>query len=112
VIVLRVAGLFFAFAEIVLALRLVLPFVEVPVALEDYVPTLVAVSDWFVQPFRAIIEPYDLEGVLADFGQLTEVALGPYADSIDPAVIVAMVGWAIISSFVLFVLRLIVRPGR
>ena len=39
-IFIRLAGLFFAFVQVTLLLRLVLPFVEVPKALQEYVPTL------------------------------------------------------------------------
>lgn len=111
-LLLRLVGLVFALIQVTLALRLLLPFVEVPAAFEAYVPQLVSVSDGLIAPFRAIIEPYDLEGILAEIGPLTEAALGPWADSLDPAVIVAMVGWGIVSTFVLFVMRLVIRPGR
>lgn len=110
-LLLRLAGLTFALIEIVLAMRLLLPFVEVPRQFREHVPALVALSDRLVQPFQAFIEPYDLKGALEELGSFSTEALGRYADSLDPAIIVAMVGWAVVSVFVLFVMRLVIRPG-
>jgi hypothetical protein len=112
VILLRLAGLAFAAIEIALALRLLLPFVEeVPPALSIYVPDLIEVTDTLMQPFERFVQPFDLGEAFGDLGQLAAEGLADYADALDPAVIVAMVGWAIISTFVLFLMRLIIRPG-
>jgi hypothetical protein len=111
VLVLRLAGLGFAAIQITLALRLLLPFVEVPGSLEGYVPTLVRVSDVLVAPFSALVEPYDLDPVLDELGGISRATLGAYAEGLDLGVAVAMVGWALVATFVLFVMRLVVRPA-
>jgi hypothetical protein len=111
VILLRLAGLVFAAIEISLALRLLLPFVEVPAALSIYVPSLIDVTDALIAPFDRFVEPFDLGEAFGELGTLAAEGLAGYADSLDPAVLVAMVGWAIVSTFVLFVMRLVIRPG-
>ena len=44
-IFIRLAGLFFAFVQVTLFLRLLLPFVEVPKGLAEYVPTLMEITE-------------------------------------------------------------------
>lgn len=110
-LLIRLVGLAFAAIQITLALRLLLPFVEVPRALRQYVPGLVAVTDALVAPFTEIAEPFDLTAAAADLGGRAGLALGDYAQQVDPAVVVAMVGYALVSAFVLFVLRLVFRPA-
>ena len=107
----RLLALGFALVQAVLGLRLILPFVRVPKGLHDYVPTLITISDWLVAPFKLLISPYDL-------GQLTRLPGGgdlgfpKYLNQVDPAVVVAMVGWAIVSGLAIFALRVVTRPGR
>jgi hypothetical protein len=110
VIFIRLAGLFFAFVQITLVLRLALPFVEVPEGLEEYVPTLMAVTDLWLAPVEAVIERFALTDVaesLAMTGE--ELVTGP--EEFEPVVLVAMVAWAVAAVFALFVLRLIFRPA-
>ncbi len=109
-LVIRLAGLFFAFVQITLALRLALPFVEVPVGLEAYVPTLLSVTDLWLLPIDVIGERFEITGMagdLAEVGQATVV--GP--EEFEPNVIAAMLLWGLIAWFSLFVLRLIFRPA-
>jgi hypothetical protein len=110
VLLIRLAGFFFAFVQITLALRLLIPFVTVPDALEDFVPPLLVMTDWWLAPFNFLLERLDVLGVEVTLP--TAVVDGEIVvpTEFEPAVVVAMVGWAIIAAFFLFVLRLIFRP--
>ena len=68
-ILIRLAGLFFAFVQITLFLRLLLPFVEVPKALAEYVPTLMEITDLWLSPVVAVVERFEL-------GDLAQGAVG------------------------------------
>ena len=110
VLLIRLAGLFFAFVQITLVLRLALPFVEVPPSLLEYVPALLDVTDLWLLPVEAIVGRFEIAGVaegLAEVGQ--DAISGP--EQFEPLVIVAMVFWALAAWFTLFVLRLIFRPA-
>ena len=106
----RLAGIFFAFVQITLALRLLLPFVEVPAALEDFVPTLLVVTDLWLTPWVAIIDALDVMGTGANLDTATQDGEVVVPTELEPAVVVAMIGWAIIAAFALFILRLLLRP--
>ena len=108
-ILIRLAGLFFAFVQISLALRLMLPFVEVPQGLTEYVPTLVEVTDLWMAPVLAVTERFEITGVADSLAAAGDGSVtGP--DEFEPLVLVAMVFWVGAAMFGLFVLRLIVRP--
>ncbi len=109
-LIIRLAGLFFAFVQITLALRLALPFVEVPVGLEDYVPTLVALTDLWLLPVDVIGERFEIVGLAGDLAEVGEASVsGP--EEFEPSVIAAMLLWGLVAWFSLFVLRLIFRPA-
>ena len=101
----------FALVQVVLGLRLILPFVQVPKALHQYVPTLISWSDALMAPFKGIITPYDL-GTLGGLPGGLDAGFGQYVNNVDPAVVVAMVGWGIVAGLTLFILRMVIRPGR
>ena len=109
-ILLRLVGLALALIQAALTLRLLLPFVNVPKGLRDFVPTLLDVTDLLIAPIKVIISPYDLGKVLRVPGG-GEMGLGQYVDKVDPAVLVAMVGWGIAGGLVLFIVRNVIRPG-
>jgi hypothetical protein len=110
VLVIRLAGLFFAFVQITLALRLVLPFVEVPEGLGEYVPALLRVTDVWLLPIQVIGERFEITGLAKDLAQAGEASLsGP--EEFEPGIIAAMLLWGLIAWFTLFVLRLIFRPA-
>ena len=44
--------------EAVLALRLLLPFMRIPNALEGVVPVLVSISDLLIAPFQVFFTPF------------------------------------------------------
>jgi hypothetical protein len=102
----RLVSALFGVIEAILMLRLILPFVRVPAGLGDLAPLIVRVSDWLVAPFRAIVEPYDLDTLLSGTGI---AGFGEYADRIDPAVVVAMVAYGFIGAICLFTLRVLGR---
>jgi hypothetical protein len=106
----RSAGLFFAFVQISLLLRLALPFVEVPEGLEEYVPALMNVTDLWIAPVLAVAERFELSGLTESLVQAgSEAISGP--EEFEPIVIVTMVAWAFAAWFSLFVLRLIFKPA-
>jgi hypothetical protein len=109
VLIVRLAGLFFAFVQITLALRLVLPFVEVPVGLAEYVPPLIDLTDIWMLPVEVVSEEFEITGLAADLAQAGEASVtGP--EEFEPGVIAAMLFWGLVAWFSLFVLRLIFRP--
>ncbi len=109
-ILIRLAGLFFAFVQITLVLRLALPFVEVPPALAEYVPGLVDLTDLWLLPVDAIASRFEITGVADDLVEAGGASVsGP--DAFEPLVIAAMFFWGIAAWFSLFVLRLIFRPA-
>lgn len=106
----RLAGLFFAFVQITLLLRLALPFVEVPEGLLEYVPALVDITDVWLLPVEAIVERFEITGVAEELAEVGDQSLsGP--EEFDPTVIVAMLFWGLAAWFALFVLRLIFKPA-
>lgn len=109
-IFIRLAGLFFAFVQITLLLRLALPFVgEVPQGLAEYVPTLMDVTNLWLAPVEAIVEQFEMGGMAESLGVTAEELIsGP--EEFEPVVIVAMAAWGVAAMFVLFVLRLVFRP--
>jgi hypothetical protein len=109
VLIIRLAGLFFAFIQITLALRLVLPFVEVPEALLEYVPALLDITDVWLLPVEAFAERFEITGLAGDIAEVGDASItGP--EEFEPLVIVAMLFWGVVAWFGLFVLRLIFRP--
>lgn len=108
-IFIRLAGLFFAFVQITLALRLVLPFVEVPDGLAEYVPTLIDITDLWMAPVLAVTDRFEITGVADSLASAADGSVtGP--DEFEPLVLVAMLFWVGAAMFGLFVLRLIFRP--
>ena len=108
-IFIRLAGLFFAFVQVTLFLRLLLPFVEVPKGLAEYVPTLMEITNLWIAPVSAVLERFELAGLAesaADIGKT--LVEGP--EAFEPVVLLAMIAWAVLAMFVLFVLRLVFRP--
>ncbi len=109
-LIIRLAGLFFAFVQITLVLRLALPFVEVPVGLQEYVPTLMDITDLWLLPIEAIAERFEITGVAESIAEAGDASIsGP--EEFEPNVIAAMLFWGLAAWFTLFVLRLILRPG-
>lgn len=109
-LIIRLAGLFFAFVQITLVLRLALPFVEVPEGLKEYVPTLLQVTDLWLLPVAAIGERFEITGLAQDLAEAGSGSIsGP--EEFEPIVLVAMLFWGVAAWFTLFVLRLIFRPA-
>ena len=109
-ILIRLAGLFFAFVQITLVLRLALPFVEVPEGLIEYVPALMDITDLWLLPVEAIVERFEITGLAESLAEAGDASIsGP--EDFEPNVLVAMLFWGVTAWFALFVLRLIFRPG-
>ena len=109
-ILIRLAGLFFAFVQITLVLRLALPFVEVPPGLLEYVPALMDLTDLWLLPVEAIVDRFEVTGLAEELAGVGDASIsGP--EEFEPIVLVAMLFWALVAWFSLFVLRLIFRPG-
>lgn len=109
-IFIRLAGLFFAFVQITLVLRLSLPFVEVPQGLVTYVPTLMEVTNLWLAPVEAVVERFEILGIAESLGVTAQELISGPAE-FEPIVIVAMFALAVVAMFVFFVLRLIFRPA-
>ena len=109
-IVIRLAGLFFALVQITLVLRLALPFVEVPQGLTEFVPPLMELTDLWLLPVETIIDRFEVGGLARELAEVGEGSIsGP--ETFEPLVLVAMLFWGVAAAFVLFVLRLIFRPA-
>jgi hypothetical protein len=110
VLIIRLAGLFFAFIQITLVLRLALPFVEVPPGLVEYVPLLLDLTNLWLLPVEAIVGRFEITGLAGDLAEAGDASIsGP--DEFEPLVLVAMLFWGAAAWFSLFVLRLIFRPA-
>jgi hypothetical protein len=108
-VVLRLAGLVFGVIQLLLVLRLALPFVHVPGGLQGYVPGLITVTDWLITPFNFVVRSFDLGPVSHDLSRLGGALPTGLANQIDAGLIVAIVGWAIVAGIVSIVLRLVFR---
>ncbi|RKY16571.1 MAG: hypothetical protein DRQ55_17710 [Planctomycetota bacterium] len=109
-IFIRLAGLFFAFVQITLVLRLALPFVEVPPSLLEFVPALLDITDVWLLPVEAIVERFEITGLAEELVAVGDDSVsGP--EEFEPLVPVAMLFWGVAAWFSLFVLRLIFRPA-
>ena len=109
-LIIRLAGLFFAFVQITLVLRLALPFVEVPEGLLEYVPVLMDVTDLWMLPVEVIAEQFEIIGVAEELTEVGDASIsGP--DEFEPMVLVAMLFWGLVAWFGLFVLKLLLRPA-
>lgn len=109
-LLIRLAGVFFALVQITLALRLALPFVDVPPSLSQYVSPLLDLTDLWLLPVETIAERFEVTGVADDLAAAGSASIsGP--EAFEPLVIGAMLFWALVAWFSLFVLRLIFRPA-
>ena len=105
-LLMRAVSIALALIEAVLALRLLFPFMRVPKSLDQYVPVLVTLSDWLMTPFKLFLQPFSLHE-LSKLPGGSELGYKEYLNKLDTTVLVAMVGWAIIGSVVLLVLRVL-----
>lgn len=104
----RLAAFVFGIIEILLLIRLALPFVDVPKSLQDWVPGLITVTDWLVSPFQVLVKPFDLGPVSHDLSSFGG-GLGTYINQLDSGVVVAMIGWGVIAAVVTLILSLLSR---
>lgn len=98
----RLVEIAIVLVEAVLTLRLLLPFMRVPSTLQGVVPALVSVSDLLIAPFQVFVTPFTLDQLSGLPGG--DMGYARYLDQVDTTVLVAMIGWAVIGSVVLFLL--------
>jgi hypothetical protein len=104
----RIAAFAFAMIQLVLLLRLALPFVRIPDTLRSWVPALIDVTDLLVSPFQAFAKTFDLKSAIPNLPAFGGAFSG-YADRLDGAVLVAMIGWGIVAFVVTLILSLVSR---
>jgi len=107
--VVGMAGLVFGIIQLLLLMRLVLPFVHVPAGLHTYVPGLVTVTDWLITPFSFVVNSFDLGQASHELSQFGGVLPLAFANKLDAGVIVAMIGWGIVAGLAVLILRLLFR---
>lgn len=104
----RTGAFVFAIIQVLLLLRLALPFLRIPDTLRDWMPLLIQVTDLLVVPFGAISRTFDLKSAAENLPAFGGVFAG-YADRLDGAVLVAMIGWGIVAFVVTLILSLVSR---
>lgn len=98
----RLAVLAFGAIQALLTLRLVMGLVDLPQAVMQFRPTVVALSDPLIEPFRRF------QGML-DGTVSGGIPGGAFLGGLDTAVVVALVGWSLVELVVLGVLRIFGR---
>jgi hypothetical protein len=104
----KIAAFAFGILELLLLLRLGLPYFNVPATLRDWVPPLIKVTDTLMAPFGSLSSSFDLQGASQNLGAFGG-SFGGYANQLDSGVLVAMVGWGIVGGVVILVLSLVSR---
>ncbi len=105
--IIRLVGLGIVLIEAVLTFRLLLPFMRVPSALDGVVLLLVSVSDLLIAPFQLFFTPFTLDQLSGLPGG--DLGYARYLDQVDTTVLVAMIGWAVAGSVLLFLMRALGR---
>ena len=105
----RLVGLVFAVISLLLLLRLALPYVTVPSALQSWVPGLITVTNWLIAPFKPLVTSFDMSQIERDLGQFGGGVAPSLANRIDPALIVAIIGWGIVAGIVMLVVSVVLR---
>lgn len=98
----RLVELGIVLIEAVLTFRLLLPFMRIPSALEGLVPVLVSISDLLIAPVQLFFTPFTLDQLSGLPGG--DLGYARYLDQIDTTVLVAMIGWAVAGSVLLFLM--------
>jgi uncharacterized protein YggT (Ycf19 family) len=93
----RLAVLGFGAIQALLTLRLVMSLADLPRAIMQFEPAVLALSEPLIDPFRRF------EDML--HGMLSSSFLG----GVDPAVVVALIGWSLVELALLGVLRVLGR---
>ena len=98
----KILAFVFAIIQVLLLVRLALPFVHWPSTLDDWVPRLINVTDVLAAPFQPIVKTLDIRSAAGG-------VLSTYVNQLDAGVLVAMIGWGVITVVVLMVLNLLSR---
>lgn len=94
----RLAVLGFGAIQALLTLRLVMSLADLPRAVMQFEPTVLALSEPLIDPFRRFEDM--LEGGMLGAG---------FLGGVDPAVVVALIGWSLVELVLLGVLRVLGR---
>ena len=98
----KVAAFALAIVEVLLLLRLLLPFVHWPAAIDQWVPKLIEVTNTLVAPFGVLIKAVDIQSEAGG-------VLSKYTNQLDAGVLVAMIGWAAIGFAALMLISVVNR---
>jgi hypothetical protein len=98
----KVLAFIFAIIQVLLLLRLALPFLHWPAALDEWIPKLINATDVLAAPFHPIVRTLDIKSAAGG-------VLSTYTNQLDAGVLVAMVGWGLIAIVILMVLSLLSR---
>lgn len=98
----KAVAFIFAIVEVLLLLRLALPFLHWPAALDEWIPRLINATNVLAAPFQPIFKTLDVKSAAGG-------VLSTYTNQLDAGVLVAMVGWGVIAIVVLMVLSLLSR---
>lgn len=93
----RIVVLGFGAIQALLTLRLVMGFIDLPAAIMQFRPTVLALSEPLIDPFRGF------QGLLG--GGLGGMPGAGFMGGLDSAVLVALAGWSLVELVVLGVLR-------
>lgn len=102
-LLLRIAVISFSAVQGLLTLRLILPFVDPPPSLAQFVPAIRNLSDLLIEPFRQLLR---LLGVDLQSVGITGPIGGGFTDQLDGLVVVALLGWTMAELMVLAILRI------
>jgi hypothetical protein len=98
----KVLAFIFAIIQVLLLLRLALPFLHWPAAVDEWIPKLINATDVLAAPFQPIVRTVDITSAAGG-------VLSKYTNQLDAGVLVAMVGWGLIAIVILMVLSLLNR---
>lgn len=101
----RIVVLAFAAIQALLTLRLVMGLVDLPRAVMQFRPTVTALSEPLIDPFRGFQE------TLGGGGLPGGMPGSGFLGGLESAVVVALVGWSLVELVVLGVLRIFGRRG-
>ena len=102
-LLLRTAVVAFSAIQGVLTLRLVLPYVDLPSSLTQFVPAIRNLSEVLIEPFRQLLRLLGAD--LQSIGIGGQIG-GGFTDRLDGLVVVALIGWTIVELIVLSILRI------
>jgi hypothetical protein len=101
-------GLVFAAIEVLLLVRLALPFIQLPAAINEWIPKLLWVTDQLLAPFSGFFQPFNLAGAI-QLTATTSATYGLYQNRWDVALLMAMAVYGAIAFLIWLVLSMLGR---